>query len=301
MPTAKKVIEAADVVDDVKDLVEDSVELLEVKIPWLKTTNAKLFLIGASGIALGAIASYAISVKSLKAKYQQIADDQVEDVKQHYAILHKEGDNGNLNALASRYGTTETREEILEDREEAQQVVNREGYRSYDKIPAQAEAPTSAITELVRSESEVESEAEVVEQNVFDSDLPDTYWNWEEELQRRETNPNEPFVITKEEFDNNETDADQNALTYYDGDDVLADERDVPIDEKDTIVGVLNLLRFGHASEDPKVVYVRNAKLGIDFEITQSEGKFAKEVLGFDDELRHSDRRPLRKFRSSDE
>jgi hypothetical protein len=141
-----------------------------------------------------------------------------------------------------------------------------------------------------------EEEPELIVRNVFESDNPDTYFDPEEEAERRATKPNEPFVITADEFNENETDYEQQCLTYYDGDDVLADQQDQPIPEIDKVIGYENLLRFGHGSGDPMLVFIRNNKLEVDFEVTHSDGKFAKEVLGFDDELKHEDKRP-KKFR----
>jgi hypothetical protein len=79
----------------------------------------------------------------------------------------------------------------------------------------------------------------------------------------------------------------------------LTDEVDTIVPDVDATVGVENMLRFGHGSGDPNVVYIRNPKLEADFEVTRSAGKYAKEVLGYDDgeHLQHSRGREPRKFR----
>jgi hypothetical protein len=95
----------------------------------------------------------------------------------------------------------------------------------------------------------------------------------------------------------NEPDHIQHTLTYFEGDDVLTDEEDQPINETDDTVGNANLLKFGHGSKDNNIVYVRNEKLDLDFEITRSKGSYIKEVLGF---IQHDDRKRVRSFRRRD-
>jgi hypothetical protein len=95
---------------------------------------------------------------------------------------------------------------------------------------------------------------------------------------------------------NNDDEQEQTSLTYFAGDDVLVDERDQVMRDIDATVGLENLQKFGHGSNDPLVVYVRNPRLEVDYEISKSDGTFATEVHGFqDDELRHMQHRPRRR------
>lgn len=288
--TAKtKAVETSDIAEDVVDLVEDTAEFVEAKASWI-VKNPKTLIFGALivGIVIGGAATYLVASKKIQAKAQIEADAAIEDVKNHYAILRK--DDADLDEMAAKYSD--------EARVVVDTIIADEGYTSYDKVPTVIEDVT---TEAQEDAEEADDLADVVRRNIFESDNPDTYFDFDEELKRRAEKPNDPFVITKEEFDVGEADYDQAMLTYYDGDDVLADSKDQPLDQIDMAVGFENLLRFGHGSEDPNVVYIRNSKLGLDFEVVHSDGKFAKEVLGFDDELKHSDKRVPRKFRTRDE
>ena len=303
MAAATKVVEVSDtaedvqeLLDDVVELMDDVVELMEDRVSWIKTTNAKLILVGALAVAFGAGASYLMTVRKLEKKYQTIADEQVASVKARYSVIHKSADS--LTELAQRYTDEELAEKKLAEGEVEvyESMVREEDYISYDNISPAGDADEDSESTVV------EEEQEIVHHNIFESDDPETYFDFEEELERRATKPNEPHVITKEEFDVNESDFDQQRLVYFDGDDVLADSADQPITDIENVVGYINLLRFGHGSGDRNVVYIRCPTLELDFEMVRSEGKFAKEILGFDDgELSHSQRRPLRKFRSSDE
>lgn len=91
-----------------------------------------------------------------------------------------------------------------------------------------------------------------------------------------------PYIISVEEFGANETDFRQVTLTYYEGDGVLADERDDKIDNIDEMVGDDNIPRFGHRSGDNNVLYVRNHVFEIEIEINRDHRKYAEVVLGFE-------------------
>ena len=108
-----------------------------------------------------------------------------------------------------------------------------------------------------------------------------------------------PYILTREEYMLSEPDYTQTTVTYFEADEVLADERDEPIENAEKKIGLENL-RFGSGSGDPNLVYIRNDDLEIDFEVIRSRGAFAHEVLGFETEIKHSAHKPgLRKFRES--
>lgn len=100
------------------------------------------------------------------------------------------------------------------------------------------------------------------------------------------------YIIDYDEFMSSEV---QNTtLTYFEGDNVLSDQHDEPLMDLDEVVGEDNLLCFGQGSNDNNIVYIRNDKLDINFEVIRSQGKYAQEVLGF---IEHSEKRKPRKFR----
>lgn len=122
-------------------------------------------------------------------------------------------------------------------------------------------------------------------------------WDYDVELAQRKSDA--PYVIHKDEFFADEMGYDQQTLTYYDGDDILADEQQTPVYGHERLVGEL---KFGHGSGDPNVVYVRNEQRQAEYEILFDPGAFSREVLGIgieeeaeEAELRHS--RALTKFR----
>lgn len=142
--------------------------------------------------------------------------------------------------------------------------------------------------------SEVTEEPDSVVRNVFAAS--DVGWDYTEEVKGR--NAEEPYVLHKDEFYEGEFEYSQVTLTYYKGDNIMADEDDTPVYNFEQVVGDL---KFGHGSGDPKVFYVRNPKLRCEYEVLLHEGLFSVEVLGLEIEdnaraqdLKHS----LPRFRS---
>jgi hypothetical protein len=144
--------------------------------------------------------------------------------------------------------------------------------------------------------------------NVFANREPlqpsdDDVWDYDTEQANRDMNPGVPYIIHHDEYFENERDWEQASLTYYEGDDVLADEKDQAIPDPESIVGADCFVRFGYGSKDKNVIYVANDNLEVLFEIVKSSGSYAHEVLGFDDDdensLKHSNSRN-RRFRESD-
>jgi hypothetical protein len=122
--------------------------------------------------------------------------------------------------------------------------------------------------------SSLPTRLEVVGDNIFEARVNDD-WDWEEELANR--SPNAPYILHREEFFANEMELEQTTITYYKGDDVLCDEKDVPIYSPEKVVG---RLEFGRGSQDPNVVYIRNEELGAEWEVLLDHGYYAVEVLG---------------------
>lgn len=166
-----------------------------------------------------------------------------------------------------------------------------------EALNALEEDPTLEGVEIVlRAENYVGDEAVHVKANIFD-DIPerdDDDFDFEREVPKR--SPDKPYIITFDEF--YESDNQTITLTWFEGDEVLADEKDEHIPTIDKTVGEDNLLRFGYGSRDPNILYIRNEKMETDFEVVKNEGKYTEQVLGF---IQHEDKVRPRKFRTYDE
>lgn len=288
-----------EVLEEANQVIEDTLDLMEKRVSWITSNPKPAAAIAAlAGIALGSALTYLVASKRFSAKAQLEINEQVAEMKAHYAVTR---DKPELSSLAEPKPVKHDPDVVVRD------IITKEGYTAYNKVEATVEEPADTTAADLAEEPEpvvAGTNGQVLIEHTnafekdFESDHPDTYWDWDEELNRRETAPDEPFVITQTEFNENEDDLNTISLSYYDGDQVLVDEDSRPIENDDELVGAANLLRFGHASGDPNVVYVRNNRLGVLFEITQNDSNYSQAVLG----LRHSDDpRIQRRFRTHHE
>ena len=95
-------------------------------------------------------------------------------------------------------------------------------------------------------------------------------------------NRKRPYLLRADEFFESEDGLEQITLTYYKGDDTLADEADNMIEDVDKTVGKANLDCFGQISGDPNVCYVRNEKLRADYEIVLDHRTYKEVVTGLE-------------------
>lgn len=121
-------------------------------------------------------------------------------------------------------------------------------------------------------EEEPDPEPEMAEE-------PDDGWNQQEEEENR--SPDSPYVIHRDEFVNNPFDLTQLDLEYFARDNVLCDEKRVPIYNPTKVVG---RLEFGRGSGDSNTVYVRNEKNSCEYAVTRVDGSYQMEVLGLEAE-----------------
>jgi hypothetical protein len=166
----------------------------------------------------------------------------------------------------------------------------------YDETEA-LELLDVALDQYIASFEEVEEDEEIdltpSRVNIFLD--ADSGWNYEYEIQHR--TPDVPYVIHADEFINDEMGYKQKTVTYYETDDIMADEADVPIYNWPTLMGEL---KWGHGSKDKNVVYIRNEKEHKEWEVLLHSGSYEIEVQGLRidrGELMHSQHR-VPKFRN---
>lgn len=286
-----------------------------------------VILAAAAGVGLG-VAGYSLAVKRLKAKMQKEFDIELEseiaEIRRMYAIRSKDG------ALSTPAGAVEAlipeeikktlvdysgisrgtggEPQLVDPDAEAQTVqaladedsvaVLRSKGFTEEQIAGVLGADVvdiAALREKMQSGVPIEV-TETSTSNVFVDGRAIEDFDYATEVAQR--SPDEPYVITHDEFMQNENGWENQSLTYYNGDDVLVDDQQMPIPDIEGVVDSANLSKFGHGSRDPNVVYVRNERLETDFEITARAGSFGEEVAGVN-ELRHS--APLRRFRAGDD
>jgi hypothetical protein len=122
---------------------------------------------------------------------------------------------------------------------------------------------------------------------------PDDVTQWDR-------SPDFPYIITEAEFRVDEPNFEKLSLTYYRGDESLAEANDDYIPDVDGTAGLLNLRdHWGAGSDDPNTMYIRNERINADFEITLNEGSYVNAVAGFtiEDRMARDSKKQLRKMR----
>lgn len=274
--------ETGKALEETVDAVDEGLEFLE-RIPrgYLNGTStgqayAILVITAAVGAAAGGFATYKFTRKKIRARYEELAQKEIEEARNYYRTLGKEDFKTPADAVDA----------LVPGPEQLNIKVTELGYNEPEKVMG-AEA------------SEVDPDAEELH-NIFTDAEVQVEFDLEAELLKRTEEA--PYVISVQEYMEGEKGYEQETLTYFEGDDVLADSRDNMIEEVEATVGHDNLERFGHGSNDKNLVYIRNDRQELDMEIIRSQGDFAKEVLGFNEaNLKHSDERRPRRMRRDDE
>lgn len=90
-----------------------------------------------------------------------------------------------------------------------------------------------------------------------------------------------PYTISMEEYmdEDGEKPYTNTEVTWFEGDDVLVDVLGTEIPDKDGNLGTKFRDQFGRGSKDPSVVYLRNERLELDFEVTKDERTYLEGVL----------------------
>lgn len=227
----------------------------------------------AGGVIIGVSVGFIVAKKILEKKITAEAEAEIQAVRDIYyeKAVKLEEDSGARRVMDEKRSV----EEIMRDR-----GYTAEDQRYTDAEQAAIEEANLAAARAERAAEEAEESAEAVKQNVFNNDgVPD--WNWDVETAFREQlDDGVPYVLHRDEYNANERDYEQMVLTYFAGDDVLADNHDTPVDDQDALVGLANLGRFGHGSGDPNTVLVRNPEHRMEYEIVVSEGKFSEQRRG---------------------
>lgn len=279
MSASEKAAETAvNIVADAAEEVADQAVNFAEFTRQMSKTRIQFYLLGmAVGATTGALIAWKVAYSRAETKYSKIADEEIAEMRQHYLEKGKA-----LEAEAAKRPV----EEIVKER----------GYSSPPTSPPVGNTPppmvvkppTPAPESVIRSEDEVageppDDESDPLEEtkNIFQEAEITHEWDWHAE--RRNRSPDAPYVIHYDEREEMEGYSEE-TLTYYEGDDVLCNERDEIIDpdfQREQLVGEKNLERFGHGSNDAAVVYIRNDKVEMVYEVVRSPNNYAEEVHGF--------------------
>lgn len=169
--------------------------------------------------------------------------------------------------------------------------------RDYYKKKIEVEKPEPSPVNTVGNDDpdSLERVTDLVK-NRYHGDIVDDQVTSFEELRPVNRKMKDVYILTSEEFYQDDGDFEKVSALYYEGDDVATDQFDEAMDDYSHILGTEFLTEFVKEGAN-KRAYVRNTILKTDYEIDLIESSYAKEVLGYEE--RQEPNRP-RKFRADD-
>lgn len=230
---------------------------------------------------VGGTAGFLLSQKMLEEKYALRAEEEHELFKKVWMEKHPH----DLNPVKPAHEEVETLSTINKVLgysslgETAQRVERMK--RDYTKIGGPIVAPASQAAPIGTystkgNEVEYEENPDVVLEKIMgDMQAQQEY------LQPLNRNV-KPYVISESEFEEGNPHHDKVSITYYAGDDTLADEMNEIMEDIDSTVGMSNLDMDNTDITHPHTIYVRNDRLGIDYDISIDLGEYTRKVLGIE-------------------
>lgn len=217
--------------------------------------NTRDFVMFGLGAAIGAVAVYLIT----KEKYEEIIQEEIDSVKDVFR----------------KYANSENQLD-LEDLSE----MSEEEYNNRVNKTIQNVTPFNKKDRLVYKRTLGKlTEYDQVSADPVTKIIPKVVDMEDAENEYRESS-DEPYVISVDEYNEENETHDKLTITYYNIDDTLVDERDEIIADVDSIIGNEALSRFGDGSNDPDIVYVCNERLAIDYEVIRVDKSYQETVLG---------------------
>jgi hypothetical protein len=226
-----------------------------------------------AGMAAGVVGGYFLAKYQLEDIYSELAEKEIEEARVYYKKLTKKDGFETVEKAAETLAAEKAQE--AEDLSAVGTIVMGQRYVSKPK-------PQKVVSGK-RSKKPVQTA------NVFDDqpeDNPDA--DYSDEIAAR--GYDSPYVISVDEYMQNETNFAQTTYTYFIMDGILTDEAENRIDDTEQVVGQDNLQKFGHRSGDKNVVYVRNERYEMEYEICLHGGSYAEIVGGLPPTGSHSRR-----------
>ncbi len=231
-----------------------------------RIVSTSLYFIAGAGT--GFFVGYFIAKKSAEVR----AAEDIQSVKDHYAVkaVKESPDFKEINDIfLERYGAAIDRLGYNGSAEDLEKMVS-------NNAPAQ-EFISKLVGEIA-DEADMDAEddldqtpEELVIQKKVDKfrDLSD----------KRSNSSSEPYVLSIEEYMEEEA-HEKITLTYFDEDETLINEREEIITDVIRVLGPDALTNFGVGSDDDNIVYVRDDRNSLDFEVILDPRSYMEVVLG---------------------
>ena len=214
----------------------------------------KVLLAFGVGSGLGSLVAYRMAKKAFESELEK----EIADVKANYRLLRKEDYETPTEFLEKK------RPEILRDEALASMEIN--SIIEHAKLNAELAEEASRYNAFERED--------IPDKELLPSDANETLY---ENLKAMRTD-DAPFLISVAEYFDDCRENTKLSITYFAGDNIVCYENDEIMLDPETDFGLINLSRFGIASDSEHIVYVRNPRTSVDYEIVRDDGKYADMV-----------------------
>lgn len=184
--------------------------------------------------------------------------DDSHDYTKHYIVTNE------VNVKPSLMDYAESRAAFRNSINNSGKVEEEEGMEEYDYEDA---------------DSEYEYEDDIPEEEIPYIDM-DYLTEYDDSYYIQHRDEEGPFIITEQEWTENELGLRKTKLLYFSHDDVLTDEKNLPLHSIDKTVGPHALLNFGAFASSDDVVYVQNDARKVLYQIRQLDDGYEHKVLG---------------------
>lgn len=249
-----------------------------------------IFLGFIGGVAVGSIATYF----GMKAKFEKHANDVIREYREYSNGRIQKAQNELNKIIASdKFDEEEYKKKVASEPEF-------EDYTSYshDNTSEDDNGPSRGISGPLKGISVDSAKAIKADMDALSRDVHDC--DFDEHMAEREA-PEEdiseyeealafnsqmceealaegysdfPRMISASEMLNQKQWYSKVTLTYYAGDDVLADDQDEPIEDPMDIIGEHFKEFFGMNEDEPDIIYVRNDDRESDYEVAKVETSY---------------------------
>jgi len=213
-----------------------------------------------------------VGILAVKKYYKNIAEEEIESVKEHLGTHKKfepSDSTSNANAVQSKEGLMKS------EHEKQRSVTNPLTRSSLDNDP---------YTQVKKNYNLMGSQpVEDEEKEPEDEFGPTDAAGKTEEEMNPEVNRDQPYLISDEEFAETFDNHEKISLYYYRIDDVLCEENEEILMDRETIVGDEAIKEL----DMEPTVWVRNERLDIDYEIMALNKSYQETVhgIGLEDNL----------------
>lgn len=247
------------------------------------------------GVGAGYLVGFLVSRRQIKT-IEQRAQADINEIKESYKLLRKEEFPDVSSAAEALIGEASTIK--LKDLANKQEVLTDEEAEEYNEAGKRyaQELRDNGYTE-VEAERILKAVTERTTVNVFEQEPESAPEEIEPGAIHGPRVEGEPYVISVEEFMEEDENFEQITLSYWEEDDTLIDDANNVIHDVASVIGLNALRRFGQGSRDPNIVHIKNEENEVKYEVIRDFRAYTEVVLGIP---KAPEEKSIRRMRSDD-